>query len=1049
MFPTEIPPPPGLLRSLCSLLTLLVVLPVTVAPLVRASVLIPNPLTPTEDGWVDSGAPNNSNAASGFLKASGNNNATSRQIYLKFAIDKTYIDNDTTPLAATLTLTRDSGATGGTLTVYAAKNWPTGVPPKFGDISALVPASLAVLQSQPNSSSTTHAFNVTDYISGPGEYTFWVRSTSTANIVFLSENATSGKPTLTLIKATYNPPLADPDHTEYDRLISDVMRRGEAYKARYIAFNPNGANDVNLIGYFDVTKSPYNAVGDSTSGNLGVDDTVAIQRAINEARDARMAVYFPAGKKFRVTAPLECVQGFIEYENQFQLNPPATADYYQSTDWERWNHREFPCVLIGPALPLGALNRPQLVAGVGAFGTAANPVPLLHFWSRGTGEGGTAPTENYPAASYNHLVRNLDIDLRGKPGAIGINMVGAQGTAIESLEIKANGSYAGISGLPGAGGCTSAVTILGGKFGIDAFKTTLDGGTGITSVLNNCTIRQNGDASQVNSIRWNHYGPLVLVGCEVVGRSVMIAGPGSESSSPPTGGEAGETARGNLSIADSTIQMTTQGPAITGSRSVYLRNVYLKNVTTIADIDTSIDADESGPAVPTTTGWFWVKEYAEGAKLDQYLGKSTPHYNYVNDSPDEIDYTRRYINGTSQAGPTSSLSLTAVAEPPLDFLSRHTWPPAVDWTGADVINVKSLDVTVPGYVGAKIASYGGDNAKGDNTGDDYPAFLAAINYAAANGKRVFVPVGQYPFNSPLTLASNTVLFGLHRSYSVLKANDAMAGVPPTDFGDGDVTPLVRTLDDAANNHTTKLADLALLQRMTAANTYLIDWNAGAQSVVQNVNLNRQTVNASKFAGTITNMNIPLIKIGNKGGGRWYSMFHLSGGNTGPSYRNLRIEGASSRALKFYMFNPELDAGATYNAEITGRTNLDVFGSKAEGRHTPFVRLSNCVDVRWFGFGGNAYCNKNVDGSNNPLPFADSQAVIEIEDCYSILLSSSSFHPNFLNPEGVPATDPLKFYRLKERTVNDFGTTIYKTTPGHLGFVFFRRDPGNTGINDDN
>ena len=59
-----------------------------------------------------------------------------------------------------------------------------------------------------------------------------------------------------------------------------------------------------------------------------------------------------------------------------------------------------------------------------------------------------------------------------------------------------------------------------------------------------------------------------------------------------------------------------------------------------------------------------------------------------------------------------------------------------------------------------------------------------------------------------------------------------------------------------------------------------------------------------------------------------------------------------------------------------------------------------------------------------------------------VLSSSSFHPNFLNP-GPAATDPLKFYRLKEKV-----GTNYNTTPGHLGFVFFRRDP-NSAINDDN
>lgn len=1015
-----------------------------------------------------------------------NASGAAKIIFIRFSIPQSYYaDGNTllrkaTPRQAILRLTRAAGS-GGTLNVYAASNLDTtdtiwtstsitfnNKPTIHSGTANLLAPGIAF----PNTTDYVFNFDVTDYISGPGEYTFCVRcSNTTSDVSLYGSSATNArKPALFLTAPTHPATIAypasppAPKRTEFDRLMRDVMARGNAYKARYIALNTTGASDVNLVGYFDVTKSPYDAKGNWTSGDNGADDTVAIQRAINEARDARVALYFPAGKQFRVTAPLECVQGIILYENANQIEyvtttntwvPPNAENYYENTGWERWNHREFPCVLMGPALSLVATNRPLLVAGgsttSGEFGSGKpSGVPLLHFWSRGTGEGGTPPTENYPAASYNHLVRNLDINLNQRPQAIGISMVGAQGTAIESLKITATNSYAGISGLPGAGGCTSAVTIFGGQFGIDAFKTTLDGGTGITSVLNNCTIdgTTNTVITQTNSVRWNHYGPLVLVGCNIKGGPVEIAGPGEESASPPTGGEGGETARGNLSIADSTIERSgtaTSRPAIKGSRSAYLRNVYLKNVTQIADIDTTPDtANEPGPIVPTTTGWFFVKEYAEGAMLDQYKGKDTLHYDYLNDSPDEVDYTRRYVNGAKQSGPLSYLPLASfpVGAPPAGFFTKHIWPEAIDWTSSDVINVKSLNTTVSGYVGAKIPSYGGNSANGDNTGDDYPAFVAAINYAAANGKKVFVPVGQYPFNSPLTLASNTVLFGLHRSYSVLKANDAAAGFPATDFGDADRTALINTLPDdgstspPANTFTTKLTDVALLQRMTAANTYLINWKAGADSTVQNVNFNRQTVNAAKFAGVVINMNTPLIEIGALGGGKWYSMFHLSGGNTGPNYRNIKIVGSSSRALKFYMFNPELDAGADYNAEITYRTNLDVFGSKAEGRHTPFVRLANCVDVRWFGFGGNAYCN-----SNEGLSVAASQAVIEIEDCPSILLSSSSFHPNFLNP-GPAATDPLKFYRLKEMV-----GTNYNTTPGHLGFVFFRRDPGNTGIID--
>ena len=986
------------------------------APLAQAITQLPA-FSPSRDTWVDKGNQTVVNDGEAELVVRNEfNSSTGKFAFIKFKIAQSDIPNLATPTSAKLKLIRKSGATGGTISVYAANNnWGSAL-----DWSPQPTIESIVLSSQPLATST-NIFDVTNYISGPGEYTFCIKYSNNSDVVFYSNDATSNKPQLILeVPLTESAPP-----NEYDRKIANVLDRGKEYRDRYIAVNggtgSEADDDVHLIGYFDVTKHPYNAKGDALT--TGTDDTLAIQRAVNEARDAQVAVYFPANKQFKVTATIECVQGVIDYQTnaKYPSDVAAGEDFF-STDYERSNHRDFPCILMGPVLPVGNASRPTLIVGTAAtaFANANSPVPVLHFWSRGNTTG-NVPSKNFPAASYNHLVRNLDFDLNNNPGAIGINMVGTQGTAIENLTIKANLAYAGISGLPGAGGLTSAVTIKGGRFGIDAFESPTDG-LGITSVLNNCIIDYNGQASQENSVRWNHLGPLVLVGCTIKGASLQIDGPGDTE-----GMDGGNASRGNLSVVDSRIELIAPGPVIQGSRTPYLRNVYCKNATAVAVIETRY-GDDVADSVPTTNGsqpWFLVKEYGKGAWLD--------HYPAGSDAPMP---TPRYVNGVPQSTANNIVATYGgiYSAPPAGLLDRHVWPTAPAWDASDVINVKE----------------GPYFAQGNNFTNDRQAIQDAITAAAATGKKVFIPAGHYRLNNSLTLQSDTVLFGLHRSLSVLTANDHpdwngdgvwQSGTETTIFDTGGPatgTPLVKTVSSATG--TTRLADLMLMQHMTANDTYLLDWQVGQDSVVQNVNFDRRTVNKSKFGGVVNNMNIPLISITGHGGGRWFSMNHQSGGNVSSAYRNIKVApDTSPQALKFYMFNPEIDSQDIYTAEFVNCENLDVFGSKAEGKESPFIHISGGSDIRWIGLGGNAYCDARPN-LNDPL---SGEAVFEIVDSDNFVLSSCSFHI----VSGL-TRDPLTFNRLKET----IGTTL-KTTPGDKGFISYRRGAtvttGTAGINDTN
>lgn len=925
------------------------------------------------------------------------------------------------PLKVKLRLWKISGPAS-TFSVHAANNLDTAnsvwdeatvnwnIRPRVDDNGSALAANLPV-----GSANGWVEFVVTDpsianspaYISGAGEYTFCLKTSSTTDISFSSKEGGTA-PQIYLELPSYN----IGNDSEFRRQASSVILQGERYIDRYIALNgglssPGGnaaRDDVVKIGFFDVTKAPYHA---QAVGNGSVDSTLAIQRCINEARDARVAVYFPptdsSAKAYLISETIECVQGLVAYDSQ---------PYPNTTYEERWDHRDFSCILMGPSVLLTGQIRPrlQIKGDSTAFNTAppldhksdadSGAKPMLHFWARGTGEGSTVPTKNYPAASYNHLVRYLDINLNAKAGAVGIDMDGAQGTAIEKLTINANGAYAGLSGLPGAGGSTTDVTIQGGKYGVTAYD---PGSSAYTVLLTHCTLLDDTTPGyQKNSVRWTGLGPMVLVGCKIQGMGIQIDGSGTSG----TPGDAGAAWRGNMSIVDSTIELTgAGGAAVTGSRSLYLRNVYLKNVTPIANITTSSGAGGlvNRPGSIGASQWFRVPEYYEGAHLDQYIGNTAAGYS---DDGEPAEPTPSFINPTSSTDkkltaaapglPTTAVTFSAADQ--TAFLSRHAMPDVPMWSG-NVINVKT---------------WAGTKARGDNVGDDAIAIQAAIDAAAA-GQAVFIPRGEYRLKSTLMLNSTTVLFGLHKNLSRLKASEDAGSV----FITGGEKPLVQSPNNAGA--TTRLADLMLLQRMTTTAAYLLKWQSGAGSVVQNINFDRRIVGAAP----LTNMDFPLVLITGSGGGRWYNFQHQSSSYQNQAvnslYRNLLISG-TTEALKFYMFNPETDSDNIYNAEIKNCSNIDVYQSKFEGRKSPSVRISNSSDIRWIGVGGNAYTDA-------------SEAFMSVVNCSNYLISSFANQANFL-PGATPPTD---FSRFKETISSPPPDTVSPIIlPGQKQAVVYRR-----------
>lgn len=950
-----------------------------------------------DDTFVGSHDPDTAHDTWNVLQAN-NSSGDIKRIYLRFTVTAAQMGGSTAaPKSATLKLTKSSGQAA-TVSVHSAdNNWSGAI--NWGNKPRTIAlkkwvntAQVPIVAPVPDTNGGTVEFDVTDYISGPGEYSFCVMTNATWDVMFRASNFGAGAPVLELTPATVAADLT--------RKPSIIRRLSQDYLDRYSAWASGGSNDINRIGFFNVKKAPYYAKGDGST-----DDTLAIQRAVNEARDSRMAVFFPAGT-YLVSDTIQCVQGIVTEDD----NP------YTATFEERWNQREFANILIGPSAGGRAIIK--LKGRSKGFGKKANgaeepsdqPKPVLHVWSRGKASYSLGPLENQYDININQTVSNIDIDLTGaqNPTAIGIDMAGAQGTSMSSMTITAHGAHAGITGLPGPGGSTADVTINGGKYGIDAHSSGAEESKrlrGLAPLLQHCFINSDGDSASAFSIRWNGVGAMVLVGCKISGRGIFIGG-GAKDTTPH---------RGNLNIADSVIELelTSAGPAVTGSRSVYMRNVYCKNVNSPANISTAgieTGGDDSSPAsesISDPSSWHLIKEYYDGAKLIQYQDNSDP-----------AKFTPSYIDSKYQAVLSLKLSVTtASGGVPAGFLDRHRWTtpqPLPVWAsspnapagGLPVLNVKDF------------------GAVGDGDNDDTQAIQNAINAATGSTKKaVFIPAGEYLLYDTLQLRPDTVLFGLNKNICRLKASKGGGNPNSTDFGGSDIfRPLVQSaLGTDASNDTTTMAELTLFQGMATTQCYLLRWEAGAHSAIQNVNFDRHYVANNNQADI---MAVPLVKVQGTGGGKWYNFWVDGSLKQGPGYRHFQLErttaALTNEALTFYMFCPETDVANTYCAEFIKSWNIDVFQSKFEGKNSPSLNMIGCKQFRWFGFTGNAYV---PEGSHS----------IGLTNCYNFLLAGQSYQYNTL-PEAIP---PDTFFRVKDTFVTEDNPRTW-TTPGEEKFVVYRR-----------
>jgi hypothetical protein len=359
-------------------------------------------------------------------------------------------------------------------------------------------------------------------------------------------------------------------------------------------------------GYIDVTKPPYSA--DKTGV---VDAAPKIQQAITDGYNMSLVVYVPKGT-YRIGSPLVARQiaGFKSCGG---------------------SNRKHGNLLVGDTT---GGTYPVLKAVDGAF---AGKVLYTAKFVETTGVDGD------PGRHYVSLIRGFTIDMGTNPTGVAVSMPGAQLCTIEDITIRGNFDV-GINSLPGSGGSTTNVKIVGGKVGV-----------------RQSLYRPTPSIHGLDLLNQSVYG-IELVGArggiEVAGFS--IKGSGVAAVRIPSADSASRPAR-NLVMLDGTFELA--GPAISGAgNAIYLRNVYAKTPTIVTNAG-------KGALAGNAAAWTKVTEYAT------------------------TDAHAIVVNGVAKT-PEHRGAITT-ATPPTNLIRIHAWDPArvPTWFNRATLDIRTYGAT--------------------------------------------------------------------------------------------------------------------------------------------------------------------------------------------------------------------------------------------------------------------------------------------------------------------------------------------------------------------
>ncbi|MBN1673150.1 MAG: hypothetical protein JXR37_19040 [Kiritimatiellae bacterium] len=378
------------------------------------------------------------------------------------------------------------------------------------------------------------------------------------------------------------------------------------------------------LGYLDVTA--YDGwEGHPVDPTGAKDSTDALQKAIDDAYDYQLAVFFPAGV-YTISDTLRVVKKRSRF-----------AGWHGTT-------------VVGSRKGTRPVIR--LEAKAPGFGNPEKPKPMMWFWCNSEDHNrpfGAAGREFDPGnlqdnMGFNQSIENITFDCNGpagNAGAIGLHFGGAQGSSICDVNVIATGAYAGFRDIPSRSSAGAAnIAVEGGRYGLYLKE-------GAGSFIAGAALRNQTEAALYST----QFVPIAVAGFHIV----KERGPAISLADMSWG-----TSGGSISLMDGIIEIGHGGgPALdnTAGRNFYARNVFVKGTDEL--VRSPAGVVKGTGAWKRLAEYAWASQHAPAQKED-----------WKRNDPNVPGFT--LVDGA--IGRDEMAKVVSDAQPPApDLVRRHVW----------------------------------------------------------------------------------------------------------------------------------------------------------------------------------------------------------------------------------------------------------------------------------------------------------------------------------------------------------------------------------------